>query len=263
MNAFPLRLRRILDARTGRALMLSFTSGMEVGVSPGWADLPGMIGALAATRQMTAAVVRAGVLPSVFERFGHLPCGVVVDLLGGTWLNPQPNLPAQICSLEQAVRAGADAVLASISLGGPDESARLRLCGQLARECAAWGMPLILRMDTLALPGQRQYSAVLSGQGARLAYELGADVAVVPGCDSGIAFAEALRGIDVPVLVGGGPRLDTDDELLKSMDVAMSYGAHGVALSASMFCRAGQPSATLAALADVVLAAEPCVFADH
>src|SRR5262249_11099185 len=76
-NAPPLRLRRILDAVTGRALLLSFIPGGEAGVSPERADLPGLVGALAATGRMTAAVVRAGVLPSVFARFPALPCGTV------------------------------------------------------------------------------------------------------------------------------------------------------------------------------------------
>ncbi len=253
MNAPPLRLRRIMDLKKGRALLLSFTSGLEVGVAPELADLPSLIGALAATRRLTAAIVRAGAMPSLFARFPALPCGTVIDLFGGTWLGPQADQPAQVCSLEHAVRAGADAVLASIGLGAPDESARLRLCGQLARECGAWGMPLLVRIDTLAASRQRQYSAVLAGQGARMAYELGADAVVVNYSGSREAFAEALRGIDVPVLVGGGPRVETDEALLKSVEAAVQGGACGVALAAPMLWQDGRPSATFDQMANIVL----------
>jgi DhnA family fructose-bisphosphate aldolase class Ia len=225
---------------------------MAVGVAPDLADLPTLVGTLAAQRQLTGAIVRAGALPSLFARFPDLKCGTVVDLLGGTWLTPQMEYPVQICNLEHAVRAGADAVLASVGLGSPDESSRLRLCGQLARECVAWGMPFLMRIETIAAGVQRQYSAVLSGQGARLAYELGADLVIVNYSGSPETFAEALRGIDIPVLVGGGPRLDTDEGLLESVALAVKGGARGVALSAPMFWQDGRPTATLARLVDTL-----------
>jgi DhnA family fructose-bisphosphate aldolase class Ia len=253
-NGSPLRLRRLVDPGSGRALLLSFTAGMEVGVTPDLADLPSAIGELAGREEVTGVVIRAGTLPSLFARFPSLPFGIVVDLLGGTWLTPEMERPSQICSLEHAVRSGADGVLVTISLGGPDESSRLRLCGQIARQCADWGMPLIVRIDTMALSGPRQYSAVLSGQGARMAYELGADLVVVNYSGSRETFADALRGIDIPVLFGGGPHMETDDALLESIDAALESGASGVALSGPMFWQNGHPSVTLDRLASRLFA---------
>src|SRR5437867_4222484 len=136
----PLRLRRILEPVSGRALLLSFTTGMEIGVVPGMEDLPAMIGALAATGHVTAAVVHAGVLHSLFARFPDLRCGTIVDLFGGTWLSSKPEAREQICTLEHAVRVGADAVQATVSLGSPDESRQMRITGEIARQCDAWGM---------------------------------------------------------------------------------------------------------------------------
>jgi DhnA family fructose-bisphosphate aldolase class Ia len=252
MNALPLRMRRLLDVKSERALFLSFTAGMEMGVGPGMSDLPAMVGALSAGRQITGAIVRAGVVPSLCARFPDLPCGIIVDLLGGTWLTPQMDYPTQLCSLEYAVRAGADAVLAAVSVGGPDESSRIRLCGQIARECAAWGMPFIVRIDTLALNPQRQYSAVTAGQGARMAYELGADLVVVNYSGLRETFAESLRGIDIPVLIGGAPQMDTDAALLESVSAALDCGARGVALGAGMFWQDEQPTATFSRLVEEV-----------
>ncbi len=257
MNASPLRLRRIVNLKSNRALLLSFTAGLEVGLIPDLADLPGLIGKLAQARYLSAAIVHVGVLPTLFSRFPALPCGIIVDLLGGTWLTPQMEHPTQICSLEQAVRAGADAVLASVSLGGPDESSRMRLCGQVARECAAWGMPLVMRIDTLAASAQKRYSAVLSGQGARMAYELGADLVIVNYSGTPATFTEALHGIDIPVLVGGGPHMETDEGLFESVTQAVQCGARGFALGAPMFWHDGQPSATLVRLASAILGPGP------
>jgi fructose-bisphosphate aldolase/2-amino-3,7-dideoxy-D-threo-hept-6-ulosonate synthase len=174
----------------------------------------------------------------------------VVDLFGGTWMTTQPDRREQICSLEHAVRVGADAVLATVGMGGPDEARQLRLCGQIARDCTAWGMPFVIRIDTSETDARRQYSATLSGYGARMAYELGADLVAVNYCDAAASavFAEALRGVAIPVLIAGGPNMDTDEALLASSAEAARAGARGVLLNAPLFWHDG-PTPTLAKLA--------------
>jgi len=251
MNAAPVRLRRITDPTTGRALILSFTAGLQLGVVPGLADLPDTLAAFARTGLLSAAVVHAGVPPSIFARLPDLPCGLIVDLFGGTWMSTRPDRREQLCSLEHAVRVGADAVLATVGLGSADESHHLRLCGQVVREANAWGLPVIIRIDTTQTDARRQYSATLSGHGARLAYELGADMVVVNYSDSGPAFVEALRGVPIPVLIGGGPRMETDEALLESVAQAMGQGASGVALGALLLWQDGATD-TLTRLGDLV-----------
>src|SRR5580704_4187472 len=114
MNAAPVRLRRITNPKTDRGLLLSFTAGLELGLVPGLGDLPETLSAFAATGLLSAAVVHAGVPPSIFARLPDLPCGLIVDLFGGTWMTTRPERREQICSLEHAIRVGADAVLATV-----------------------------------------------------------------------------------------------------------------------------------------------------
>ena len=235
----PLRLRRILHPETGRAVLVAFTSSMEVGVTAGMADLVGTIGKLAESGYLTAAVVHAGVEESLFGRFPNLPCGTVVDLFGGTWMTTEPQRREQICSLEHAVRVGADAVLMTVALGSTDEARQLHFCGKIARECTAWGMPLVVRIDTTETDARRQFSSTMSGHGARLAYELGADMVIVNYSGDPQTFGEALQGVDIPVLFGGSPDLATDEALLDSIRQSMAAGTSGIALSASMFWNDG------------------------
>jgi fructose-bisphosphate aldolase/2-amino-3,7-dideoxy-D-threo-hept-6-ulosonate synthase len=246
-----LRLRRIMDPASGRAVLLSFTSAMEVGVVRGMADLPGTVGALAAGGNVTGIVVHSGVVGRLFQEQPDLPCGIVVDLFGGTWMTTQLIRREQICTLEHAVRVGADAVLVTVALGSADGARQLRLCGQIARECADWGMPLIVRVDTMETDARRQFSATLSGHGARMAYEIGADMVEVNYSGDQQAFAEALRGVDIPVLIGGAPNLATDASLVESVRQAVAAGASGVDLAASMFWYDG-PTPALAEVAGIV-----------
>jgi class I fructose-bisphosphate aldolase/fructose-bisphosphate aldolase/2-amino-3,7-dideoxy-D-threo-hept-6-ulosonate synthase len=247
----PLRLRRITDPASGRALLLSFTAGIQIGRVAGMEDLAAMIGSLASTSQVTGAVVHAGVLDSLLARFPGLGCGVIVDLFGGTWLRAEMGAE-QICSLEHAMRVGADAVLTTVSLGAKDESRTLRLSGQVARECSAWGMPLVVMVDTFQTEASRQYSATLSGHGARLAYELGADMVIVNYPGQPEPFADAVRGVDIPVLIGGAPRMETDAALLQSVEQAVKAGAAGVCLPGTLFWKDDAPMATLSPLMQVI-----------
>jgi DhnA family fructose-bisphosphate aldolase class Ia len=224
---------------------------MEVGVIAGMEDLVGTIGRLAESGYPTAVVVHAGVEESLFGRCPNLPCGTIVDLFGGTWMTTEPQRREQICSLEHAVRVGADAVLMTVALGSADEASQLRLCGQMARECTAWGMPLVVRIDTTETDARRQFSSTMSGHGARLAFELGADVVVVNYSGDPRTFGEALQGVEIPVLFGGSPDLATDEAMLNSIQQSMAAGAAGVALSASMFWNDG-PTHVLEQVAEVV-----------
>jgi DhnA family fructose-bisphosphate aldolase class Ia len=253
MNTGSLRLRRILKPKTGRGLLLSFTAGLEVGVVPGLVDLLDTIGGFAKTGLLTAACVHAGVPARLFAHVPDLPCGVIIDLFGGTWMSTRPDRREQICSLEHAVRVGADAVLATVGLGSADETHHLRLCGQIVRDAGSWGLPVIIRIDATQTDARRQYSATLAGHGARLAYELGADVVVVNYAESGSSFAEMLRGVAIPVLIGGGPSMESDEALVNSITEAMCHGASGVALAAPLFWHDG-PSATLTRVAEFVYA---------
>lgn len=239
----PLRIRRIMDAASERGLLLSFTSGMHLGRIPGVEDVAELVGSFATGGLLTGAVVHAGVLDSLFARFPGLGCGTIVDLFGGTWLHSMGD--EQVCSLEHAVRVGADAVMSTVSLGTAGESRRLRITGDIARQCRGWGMPLVLQIDTSQTDGRRQYSATLAGHGARLAYELGADAVVVNYSGTPDTFGESLRGIDIPVLIGGSPNMDTDEALLDSIAQATTAGASGVCLPGEMFWGDGEPSPTL------------------
>jgi len=251
MNEGPLRLRRITDPSTGRALLLSFTAGVQVGRVAGMEDLAAMVGSLGSTGHLTGAVVHAGVLDSLFARFPDLACGVIVDLFGGTWLRAEMGTE-QICSLEHAVRVGADAVLTTVSLGARDESRTLRLSGQIARECQEWGMPLVVLIDTFQTEAARQYSATLSGHGARLAYELGADMVIVNYPGQPKPFADAVQGVCIPVLIGGAPRMETDAAMLQSVEEAIKAGASGACLPGTLFWKDDAPMATLSPLIHVI-----------
>ena len=53
-----------------------------------------------------------------------------------------PNNKVQVCSVQEAVRAGADGVAVHINVGAADEDKMLTKLGRVADECEIYGMPL-------------------------------------------------------------------------------------------------------------------------
>lgn len=62
-----------------------------------------------------------------------------------------------------------------------------------------------------------------------------------------------LRGVAIPVLIGGGPCMESDDSLVESVAQAIRHGAAGIALAAPLFWHDGT-SKTLMRVADCIYA---------
>jgi len=70
---------------------------------------------------------------------------------------------------------------------------------------------------------------------ARAGAELGADVVKTVYTGSPETFKEVVRGTPVPVLVAGGPKLDSDRAALEMVAGALAGGAAGVSIGRNIF----------------------------
>jgi len=120
----------------------------------------------------------------------------------------------QIAEVEEALRAGADAVVLFTALGGETEAAMVKILSAVGRECAVLGMPFIAEAEfptTYASVEdlKQQYGFEYLRRNVRLCAELGADIVKTnwPGDrDSFAKLVEATNGI--PVVLAGGSRLE-------------------------------------------------------
>ena len=68
--------------------------------------------------------------------------GLIVMLSGMSNLSPNINSKVQVCSVQEAIRLGADAVSVHVNVGAQDEDKMLSNMGKVADECDLYGMPL-------------------------------------------------------------------------------------------------------------------------
>ena len=157
-------------------------------------------------------------------------CALIVRVTGAsTSYNPTFDYHRQICSVEQAVSLGADAVIAMGFVGNEGEAASLKLLSEIAEACHLLGMPLIAEMLPAASDKFQDGDAI--GLAARIGYELGADIikAYTTGTD---ADSRIISDCGLPFLAAGGPKSANPSEIASK---AVAHGAAGVAFGRNVF----------------------------
>ena len=92
-------------------------------------------------------------------------------------------------------------------------------------QAEAWGLSLIVNMDTTQTDPDKQFSGVLVGHAARLAQEMGASAVAIPYVGPQDAFREAIAGIEIPALINGGANVGTLQGMLRTVSDALEAGA--------------------------------------
>lgn len=136
---------------------------------------------------------------------------------------------------EQAVALGADAVVILAFPGAPDEDRSLKRLARLCAECEQLGLPVMAEMIPGGWARAVEWSAENVRAAARIGVELGADIikTVCPGpVDS---FAAVVEGCPAPVVALGGPKAESEDEVVQLARGVVEAGAAGVAFGRNVW----------------------------
>ena len=150
-------------------------------------------------------------------------------------MGPDPNHKVLVCSVEKAIKLGADAVSIHINIGAEDEPEMLRDFGSVSEKCFEWGMPLLAMVYPRGqkVPDEKDPEAVKLA--ARIAAELGADIVKVPYTGSVETFKEVVDGCPVPVVIAGGPRVNNEEDVLRMVYDSIQAGGVGVSIGRNVF----------------------------
>ncbi|HEV8359519.1 MAG TPA: 2-amino-3,7-dideoxy-D-threo-hept-6-ulosonate synthase [Candidatus Thermoplasmatota archaeon] len=243
------RLRRLADPGTGHFVILPMDHGVSVGPIAGLEDLRAAVGH-GARGGATSVVVQKGLARAAATALGR--AGLWVHLSASTALNPDPNDKRLVGTVEEAVALGADGISVHVNVGAVEESRMVEDLGRVATSCQQWGMPLLAMMYPRGPAIKDPHKVEYVKHVARLGAELGADVVKVPYSGSVETFREVVRGCPVPVVISGGPRMDSDAALLQMVQDAMAAGAKGVSIGRNAF-QHPHPEGMTRAIAAVVV----------
>jgi fructose-bisphosphate aldolase/2-amino-3,7-dideoxy-D-threo-hept-6-ulosonate synthase len=160
---------------------------------------------------------------------------LIIHLSGITKLGPNPNNKIQVCSVEEAVRIGADAVSVHVNVGAENEDKMLANLGRVADDCDRYGVPLLAMMYPRGPKIQNQHALDVVAHAARLGAELGADFVKTNYTGDSKTFEEVVRSCYVPVIIAGGPKVETVREVLQMVHDSIKAGGAGLSIGRNVF----------------------------
>ena len=121
------------------------------------------------------------------------------------------------------------ASLAKLSLNEGEVEKYARELGQIAETCDFWGMPLLAMMYPRGQKVENEHDVEFVKHAARVGSELGVDIVKTNYTGDPDSFREVVEGAIVPLVIAGGPKVDTDEDLLNMVKDSLEVGGAGVA----------------------------------
>jgi DhnA family fructose-bisphosphate aldolase class Ia len=216
---------------TRKQLVVAMDHGRAMGAIEGLED-PGRVIDVMIEAGADAIMTSYGVVKRYRERLiGRIP--TILRLDGGPsryredWLaNTEWSL---LHSVEDARNLGVDGVCTMVFLGGAVELDTLEITAEVAGECLRDGLPLMV--EALPCPSERIPDPTDAGAMAsacRLGFEHGADVLKTYATGSAESFSRVVASCPAPVLIAGGPRMDSERAVLQVVRDTLDAGARGV-----------------------------------
>jgi putative autoinducer-2 (AI-2) aldolase len=150
-------------------------------------------------------------------------------------------------SIDEIVRLGVSAVGLSVFVGTDYETQTIDNLAQLVNACEDVGVP-VMAVTAVGKEMEKRTARYLA-LACRICAEMGAKVVKTYYCDED--FDKVVTGCPVPVVVAGGPKCETELEVLSFVHDALQKGAIGVNLGRNVW-QAPHPVPTMAALNAVI-----------
>ena len=157
-----------------------------------------------------------------------------IHVSASTALGSTSNRKVLVGSAEEAVSLGADLLSIQVNFGIPEEPEMLRDLGIAADQCRQLGLPLLcmayVKKANGGTPEELRHAA-------RAAADTGADIVKTSYPGSAEEFRKMCRTTPVPVLIGGGVRLDREEEFLRIVADSTAAGGAGICIGRNLFQR--------------------------
>jgi predicted phospho-2-dehydro-3-deoxyheptonate aldolase len=233
MTGKQIRMERIFNRNTKKTVIVPMDHGVTVGPIEGLIDMKKTVNAIA-SGGANAIVVHKGIVRAG-HRGGGKDVGLIIHLSGSTTLSPYPNAKTLICTVEEAIKIGADAVSIQVNVGNGNDNEMLRDLGQTARIASEWGIPLLAMMYPRGEKIKNEYDPEIVRHVARLGAELGADIVKCSYTGDPESFRRVVEGCPVPVVIAGGPKMSSERDLLTMVRDAIDAGASGLSIGRNIF----------------------------
>ncbi|GAB4543005.1 MAG: 2-amino-3,7-dideoxy-D-threo-hept-6-ulosonate synthase [Anaerolineae bacterium] len=219
------RLRRMQNPASGRILTVAIDHAPSYGVLSGLENIQAVVETVASSGP-EAILLMKGTAQRCFQPYA----GRISLILKCSSLSPfHPEHDVWVSQVEDALRLGADAIAMALTVGSAQQPYLLANLAALVREAERAGMPVIVHAypNGELIPPDERYSEKQVSYAARLGMELGVDIVKTFYTGSAETFARVVEtAAPALVVAAGGPRLETDADVLRmAYDVVQARAA--------------------------------------
>lgn len=214
------RMNRIFSS-DGKTVMLAFDHGYFLGPVTGMQRpaeaIPPLIG------HVDALMLSPGILKTCIDvGTGR---GIVLRASGGSSVvMDDVSNEDVILNAEEAVKLNADAIALSFYIGTAHESQTLLALARAINDASRFELP-VLAVTAVGKELAEKRDARFLSLACRIAAEFGADIVKTYYCDG---FERITSTCPSPIVVAGGPRLETERDVFDLVYNSIRFGAAGV-----------------------------------
>ncbi len=192
-----------------------------------------------------ALFVTRGVLRNCIDSNNSKP--IILRVSGGTSMVGEDLANEGITtSIKEALRLNVSAVGLSVFIGSKYEHQTLLNLGKLVNEAEEYGIP-VMAVTAVGKEMEKRTARYLA-LCCRIAAELGARAVKTYWCEN---FEKVVEGCPVPVVMAGGPKVDTELEVFEFVYDGLQKGAIGVNLGRNIW-KNEHPVAMIKALRSII-----------
>lgn len=174
---------------------------------------------------LTRGILRTCVDPTIKKP-------IILRVSGGTSVvGDDLSNEDQITSIHEIIRLNASAVSMSIFIGSKYEHQTLINLARLVDECEDYGIP-VMAVTAVGRELEKRKARFLA-LCCRIAAEIGARVVKTYYCTEN--FHKVVEGCPVPIVIAGGPKVDSEMEVFNFIYDALQNGAIGVNLGRNVW----------------------------
>ncbi len=233
MNGTTRRMKRLFDKTSGNTLILALDHGANEGMIDGLGAIPSILKDLSSS-EVQGVILNKG-LARHFSSIIPEDINLIIQMNAGTRHGSPSYNKNIVCSIQEALRLGADAVSVHVNIGNELEDRMLVDLGEITDEAHQLGIPVLATVFARGSQIVNEHDSSLVAHCIRIGAELGPDIVAVPYPDNGDAFRKAVEASPIPVLVTGGPLGQTIEGAINNTLRGLESGCKGCCIGRNVF----------------------------
>jgi len=245
-----IRIERLFDRKTKKTIIIPMDHGLTMGTIKGLENIADMVDKVA-LGGANAVLMHSGMVSTGHRQYGK-DIGLIIHLSGATNLAPDPDRKVLVCSVERALKMGADGISIHINIGAKEEPEMLQDASKTIEKSREWGIPLIAMMYPRGTKIKNENDPEVVNIAVRVGVELGADIIKTNYTGDIDSFKEIVNGVShVPIVIAGGPKMDSISDLFQMVYDSIQAGGSGVSIGRNIF-QSEDPTKMISAIYKIV-----------